>query len=1084
MPKLRFGLPFIFYVILVSFIYLVFIPKDIYALIYDCAAGESRPGYCNANPDATKFDCGFGIVGFGQNCCDAYAAAEGPGVTATCSDFCAVGDLTCSTDSQGSCLNSSCLGSAQFCCNYSNPAPPPTPAPVCDENLDCVDGNPCTEDTCNNPGTSSASCSNTNSPAGKICDQNTGATCDGNGNCIQPEPTPTCSSSNCGACNSCSSCIANVACGWNGSSCQNGTASCPAGTTQWYWDSCTTNVCQAPSPSSPPSGSVCGNNICEANEDYNNCRADCDPPAPSLSSFSGAACYSNPYSATLSWSGVSLPSSDSGCPNGYWVDISTNSSFSGYSNKCIQGTSLTTNGSEGWSSNGNFSFNAGSTYWARVYNGSHSNSRSWAVPTGACSASCSLTSSCSGSTCTFNTTYTINNQSQSGYQVNLHPDVNNFSVQSGWQANGPINHTYTSGSYTARAEVKKNDGTSPVTCDKSVTIASWNPPQCSASKTFAGCSTGSNSRCSDYGNSSYSNWNQNLWNTCNDVCNRQNPNTYCAGTPTCSVNVGTVTRNSSGYNNTAINWNTTNMGGSKVWYYNSGTCSGSSCPSSGWSQITSVNFDSNNSYNWNPNGVAPSSGGTRTVGVSDPNNVLRCTWDVSFPPPSSGCSLSASPAQSNQPTTSTLTASVNVSDMPGSKLSQWDLDGNGSFETQDTKLSNSVFVNKTTTYSFRVVDGAKSSGQQGYVLSGPCSADVTIGQNQPGPGGGSGGSCNAPYSCMNGVGSNCYEGSQTQINYCKSIGYNTCANCQSLSSSNTLPIRIKVVQTTNSIPPTPWPQCSYPTTLEGCLDKNGACVAQYYTSNPGQCYVPVVSESGPVSCPSEENGYSYCGTGNPGPNSSCAFEKQVDSTCYNDDNNPYPCKITQCFLRNYGDITTCQGASYSMACFGTDIPNPVSKGVAGVKVRASCVTKLGKLGDEGASRQGITGQDGSVTIDVPYIYIEGSGGYNNVTCTARLADNPDNPPGLVWGTSRYWYNIVPVFHWDTGKTDPGGRIPIIASTISEILFQTYGPNANSYQIYNGSELNYLFVIKASIDPWIQTTGGDIYSNTINTPGGP
>lgn len=68
---------------------------------------------------------------------------------------------------------------------------------------------------------------------------------------LTPTPIPTCSShTNFG----CSACIAGYPynCGWNGSSCQSGSASCPAGYPQWYWTSCLNNVCAAPTPTPTP----------------------------------------------------------------------------------------------------------------------------------------------------------------------------------------------------------------------------------------------------------------------------------------------------------------------------------------------------------------------------------------------------------------------------------------------------------------------------------------------------------------------------------------------------------------------------------------------------------------------------------------------------------------------------------------------------------------------------------------------------------------------------------------------------------------------------------------------------------------
>ena len=79
---------------------------------------------------------------------------------------------------------------------------------------------------------------------------------------------------------------------------------------------------------------------------------------------------------------------------------------------------------------------------------------------------CTLSASVSGQTATFTSTYSASGQNQSSYQINLHPDINNFnSILTGWRSNGTVNHTYSPGEYTARLEAKKNDGAGLTTCD-------------------------------------------------------------------------------------------------------------------------------------------------------------------------------------------------------------------------------------------------------------------------------------------------------------------------------------------------------------------------------------------------------------------------------------------------------------------------------------------------------------------------------------------------------------------------------------------------------------------------------------------
>lgn len=261
----------------------------------------------------------------------------------------------------------------------------------------------------------------------------------------------------------------------------------------------------------------------------------CAPASASLNNFSGPSCATSAYSSSLSWSGTPLPSIAS-CPNGFWVDIDDNSSFSSYSNRCVQGTSLSTTGSDFGGPGGSFSFQPSVTYYARVYNGSHSNTLSLTTPS--CTASCNLTATCNASTgaCTFNSTYSVGGVNQSSYQVNLTPDINS-GTQTGWRGNGTISHTYQPGNYTARLDTRQNDGTGQTSCTTPVSIQQkWIPPACSGT-TFSGCSLQNQPRCSDWGNSSYQGWTQDLWNKCQNACSRSDPNAFCAPTtlPTCSL---------------------------------------------------------------------------------------------------------------------------------------------------------------------------------------------------------------------------------------------------------------------------------------------------------------------------------------------------------------------------------------------------------------------------------------------------------------------------------------------------------------------------------------------------------------------
>src|SRR3989344_1423855 len=72
--------------------------------------------------------------------------------------------------------------------------------------------------------------------------------------------------------------------------------------------------------------------------------------------------------------------------------------------------------------------------------------------------SCNLNRSCSGSTCTFTSSYYDGTSWLSSYQHTLQPDsINNPSASTGWQGNGTITHTYATGTYTAQLYARRND---------------------------------------------------------------------------------------------------------------------------------------------------------------------------------------------------------------------------------------------------------------------------------------------------------------------------------------------------------------------------------------------------------------------------------------------------------------------------------------------------------------------------------------------------------------------------------------------------------------------------------------------------
>lgn len=92
-----------------------------------------------------------------------------------------------------------------------------------------------------------------------------------------------------------------------------------------------------------------------------------------LDSFTGSSsCFSSSYTATLSWSGTAMPANES-CPNGYWVDISTDD-FASFYNKCVQNATTTT-APDGFSSN--LIFQPNTKYYARVFHGFNNPPAPW-----------------------------------------------------------------------------------------------------------------------------------------------------------------------------------------------------------------------------------------------------------------------------------------------------------------------------------------------------------------------------------------------------------------------------------------------------------------------------------------------------------------------------------------------------------------------------------------------------------------------------------------------------------------------------------------------------------------------------------
>jgi hypothetical protein len=95
-----------------------------------------------------------------------------------------------------------------------------------------------------------------------------------------------------------------------------------------------------------------------------------DPPStPTATTF----CEGSTSKVNLSWTGQGDGFGS------FWVDISTNSSFSPYSNKYVVFPAMSTVAPDGFTPG--MSFSPGTTYYARVYNGLHSGTRSFVAQT-------------------------------------------------------------------------------------------------------------------------------------------------------------------------------------------------------------------------------------------------------------------------------------------------------------------------------------------------------------------------------------------------------------------------------------------------------------------------------------------------------------------------------------------------------------------------------------------------------------------------------------------------------------------------------------------------------------------------------
>lgn len=507
-----------------------------------------------------------------------------------------------------------------------------------------------------------------------------------------PPNEPTCSSDRCDLCTDCSSCISQAACGWNGSvgACQAGSASGPNGAQCNQWQ---WTHCSPPSECpgpTPPPPPP---------------PPPTGPEAPILTSFTpDNQCFSNDFSATLEWEGSPIVSGS--CAGGFWVDISTDENFGTYSHKCVTGNN--TSSPDGFG----FSYAKGGVYHARVYNGQHSPERQLVVPNNLCSATCNLVKdSCQpvsgGTSCNFSSTYTLNGTNQVSYQRNLIPDSGGSTLQTGFRASSqPLSWVYQPGTYVAKMEAKENDGTDLTTCPVNVVID-------------------------------------------------QNP-------PSCNVDVDPIKRSATGaYNNTSINYSTISMDSGAIWF-SPQSCSGSSCPATGWGKISdySVTGDGPHESSWDPNGFCPTDGGPGTVAVTKLQNggqTIKCTVPVTCPSTTTqSCTIVASPnpVESTKETFISVDSNSLPTNMPSSKMSQWDFDNNGTIDLENSTLSERyTYTTGTTpkniTATFKVVSQACKNNPAGCNVLSQCSTSITVypkGGTAPPPSGGIPGvtDCNGP----------------------------------------------------------------------------------------------------------------------------------------------------------------------------------------------------------------------------------------------------------------------------------------------------------------------------------------------------
>ena len=229
-----------------------------------------------------------------------------------------------------------------------------------------------------------------------------------------------------------------------------------------------------------------------------------------------------------------------------------------------------------------------------------------------------------------------------------------------------------SGCTLPTVDVKANNSNGPVdianNTPATISWSSTNATSCTASGAWSGSKSVSG------GGDSQSTGNlpgPNSYNyalTCSNSCGSNSDvvvvNVGGGGIPTCSVSGSATYNSSTSQYTTNLSWTASNMAGSTdVWYYNPGTCSLSSCPTTGWTHITSGpdSGSSNGPYPWTSG--APAAGSTHTFAVTDASdsNRIVCVNNVNYPATAStGCSLSANPSEPETGTSTTISLSPNI----------------------------------------------------------------------------------------------------------------------------------------------------------------------------------------------------------------------------------------------------------------------------------------------------------------------------------------------------------------------------------------------------------------------------------------